>query len=171
MAKRMSYPLEIRLLSDKEGGGFLIFHPDFLDCPSDGKTVEEALTNGKVALKTPIAVLKAKMQPTPVPNSGGVASGKFVARVPNLACAPDNAREGRGRVTECWSLRSSRKGLTQRAGRISTNKPQQLRVFPPETRVISVAPRLGYHQPDDRPPPTPNSSLSRVVASQSWPVF
>ena len=92
MAKRMNYPLEIRLLSDEEGGGFLIFHPDFSDGPSDEKTVEEALTNGKAALKTLIAVLKAKMLPTPVPNSGGVASGEFVARVRNTACALDDPR-------------------------------------------------------------------------------
>ena len=60
-------------------------------------------------MKTPIAVLKAKMLPTPVPNNGGVASEKFVARVCNTACALDDAREGGRRVTECRSLRSSRK--------------------------------------------------------------
>ena len=92
MVKRMDYPLEIRPLSAVAGDGFLISYPDLSDCLCDGKTVEEALTNGKDALKATIAVLKAKMLPTPVPKSGGVASGKFVARVRNTACALDDPR-------------------------------------------------------------------------------
>jgi antitoxin HicB len=82
MGKRISYPFEVRPLSPGEGGGFLISYPDFSDCISDGESVEEALTNGKDALKSTIAALKAKDLPIPAPNSGGVASGKFVARVP-----------------------------------------------------------------------------------------
>ena len=55
MVKRMDYPFEIRPLSTEEGGGFLISYPDFSDCLSDGATVEEALTNGKDALKATMA--------------------------------------------------------------------------------------------------------------------
>lgn len=82
MSKLADYPFEIRPLSAEEGGGFLISYPDFSDCISDGETVEEALKNGRAALKATIAVLKAKSLPIPAANSGGVASGKFVARVP-----------------------------------------------------------------------------------------
>ena len=82
MAKRIDYPFEIRPLSAEEGGGFLISYPDFSDCISDGETVEEALSNGKHALKATVSALKAKELPVPAPNSGGIASGKFVARVP-----------------------------------------------------------------------------------------
>lgn len=82
MGKRIDYPVEIRPLSAEEGGGFLISYPDFSDCLSDGETVEEALKNGNDALKSTIAALKEKGLPIPAPNSGGVASGKFVARVP-----------------------------------------------------------------------------------------
>ena len=73
--------------SAEEGDGFLISYPDFSDCLSDGETVEEALTNGKDALKATIAALKAKELFIPAPNSCGVASGKFVARVPKTVHA------------------------------------------------------------------------------------
>ena len=82
MSKLADYPFEIRPLTADEGGGFLISYPDFSDCISDGETVEEALKNGQDALKETIAVLKSKALPAPTPNSGGIASGKFVARVP-----------------------------------------------------------------------------------------
>ena len=87
MAKRIDYPFEIRPLSAEEGGGFLISYPDFSDCISDGATVDEALTNGKDALKATITTLRAKKLAVPAPNGGGVASGKFVARVPKTVHA------------------------------------------------------------------------------------
>ena len=82
MSKLTDYPFEIRPLTADEGGGFLISYPDFADCISDGETVEETLKNGQDALKATIATLKSKALPVPTPNSGGIASGKFVARVP-----------------------------------------------------------------------------------------
>ena len=76
------YPFEIRPLTPVEGGGYLISYPDFSECISDGETLEEAIINGQDALAATIATLEAKGFPIPAPNSGGVASGKFVARVP-----------------------------------------------------------------------------------------
>src|SRR5471030_1455076 len=87
MSKLADYPFEIRPLSAGEGGGFLISYPDFSECIADGETVEDALKNGKDALKSTIAALKAKDLPVPAPNSGGIASGKFVARVPKTVHA------------------------------------------------------------------------------------
>jgi antitoxin HicB len=87
MAKTTDYPFEIRPLSEEDGGGFLVSFPDFAECISDGETVEEALANGHDALKATIAALKAKKLPVPGPNSGGIASGKFVARVPKTVHA------------------------------------------------------------------------------------
>ncbi len=87
MRKLDDYPFEIRPLTADEGGGFLISYPDFSDCISDGETVEEALVNGKDALKSTMAALKAKDRPVPLPNGGSVASGKFVARVPKTVHA------------------------------------------------------------------------------------
>jgi antitoxin HicB len=82
MAKLDDYPFEVRPLTAEDGGGYLISFPDFAECISDGESIEEALENGRDALKATIAALKAKKLPVPLPNSGGVASGKFVARVP-----------------------------------------------------------------------------------------
>jgi antitoxin HicB len=82
MSKLADYPFEIRPLNAEEGGGFLISYPDFSECISDGETVEEALKNGRDALKATVAAMKAKGLAVPAPNGGGVASGKFVARVP-----------------------------------------------------------------------------------------
>ena len=87
MGKRIEYPFEIRPLSAEEGGGFLISYPDFSDCISDGASVEEAIVNGRDALKSTIAALRAKELPIPAPNGGSVASGKFVARVPKTVHA------------------------------------------------------------------------------------
>lgn len=87
MSKLSDYPFEIRPLTDEEGGGLLISFPDFAECISDGETIEEALANGREALKATIAALKAKKLPVPAPNGGGVASGKFVARVPKTVHA------------------------------------------------------------------------------------
>ena len=82
MSKLTDYPFEVRPLSTEEGGGYLISFPDFAECISDGESVDEAIENGRDALKATVAALKAKKMSVPAPNSGGVASGKFVARVP-----------------------------------------------------------------------------------------
>ncbi|MBK8741281.1 MAG: type II toxin-antitoxin system HicB family antitoxin [Betaproteobacteria bacterium] len=87
MRKLGDYPFEIRPLTVEEGGGFLISFPDFSDCISDGESVEEAISNGREALKSTIATLKSKRLPIPAPNGGGIASGKFVARVPKTVHA------------------------------------------------------------------------------------
>lgn len=87
MSKLTDFPFEVRPLTSEEGGGYLISFPDFAECISDGETVEEAMENGRDALKATIAALKAKKLSVPAPNSGGVASGKFVARVPKTVHA------------------------------------------------------------------------------------
>lgn len=87
MSKLTDYPFEVRPLSTEEGGGYLISFPDFAECISDGESVDEAISNGRDALKATIAALRSKKLPVPAPNSGGVASGKFVARVPKTVHA------------------------------------------------------------------------------------
>jgi antitoxin HicB len=87
MAKLLEYPFEVRPLTPEEGGGYLITYPDFNECVSDGATVEEAISNGKHALKETIAALKEAGLPVPAPSAGKSASGKFVARVPKTVHA------------------------------------------------------------------------------------
>ena len=76
------YPFEMRPLKPSEGGGYLIAYPDFTECIADGETLEEALQHGREALQAVIEALQEQGVPIPTPNSGGVASGKFIARVP-----------------------------------------------------------------------------------------
>jgi len=86
------YPFEIRPLDQDDGGGYLISYPDFNVCISDGQTVQQAIANGRQALAGAIEALQAWGQPVPAPNSGGVASGKFVARMPKSLHAALAAR-------------------------------------------------------------------------------
>ena len=65
----------------------LISFPDFAECISDGESIDEAIANDLDALKATIAALKSRKLPVLAPNSGGVASGKFVARVPKTVHA------------------------------------------------------------------------------------
>ena len=59
---------------------------------TDGETVQEALKNGQDALQATIAALQTKGVPVPAANSGGIASGKFVARVPKSVHAQLTSR-------------------------------------------------------------------------------
>ena len=71
MSKLTDYPFEVRPLSLEEGGGYLISFPDFAECISDGESVDEAIENGRDALKATVAALKARKLSVPAPNSGG----------------------------------------------------------------------------------------------------
>lgn len=48
----IEYSFEIRPLSKEEGGGYSIVFPDLPGCHSDGATPEEAIENGRDALKS-----------------------------------------------------------------------------------------------------------------------
>lgn len=118
MSRIADYPFEIRPLSTEEGGGFLISYSDFSECISDGETVEEALKNGKDALKATIAALKARELPVPAANSGGSASGKFVARVPKTVHAQLTTRaKAEGVSLNTLVLTFIAQGLGRKEGR------------------------------------------------------
>ena len=118
MSKLADYPFEIRPLNAKEGGGFLISFPDFSECISDGETVEEALKNGREALKATIAALKAKGHTVPAANAGGVASGKFVSRVPKTVHAQLTTRaKAEGVSLNTLVLTFIAQGLGRKEGR------------------------------------------------------
>jgi antitoxin HicB len=79
-APNIEYPFEVRPLSTEEGGGYAITFPDLPGCRSDGATPEEAIKNGRDALRSWLAVAHEFGDRTPAPFSG--ASGRFVQRVP-----------------------------------------------------------------------------------------
>jgi len=76
----IEYPFEILPLSKDEGGGYSIAFPDLPGCRSDGATPEEAVENGRDALKSWLAVAREFDDRLPKPYSA--ASGRFVQRVP-----------------------------------------------------------------------------------------
>lgn len=55
---RDKYRLTVRPLSEEEGGGFLAEYPEIPGCMSDGETIEEALANGREALRDYLAVFE-----------------------------------------------------------------------------------------------------------------
>ena len=76
----IEYPFEIHPLSEEEGGGYSIVFPDLPGCRSDGATPEEAMANGRDALKAWVAVALEFKDELPKPFSA--VSGRFVQRVP-----------------------------------------------------------------------------------------
>lgn len=62
-----SFPLMLRRLSPEEGGGYLVEYPDVPGCMSDGETIEEAVANGREALRDCIAVFRESGLPIPQP--------------------------------------------------------------------------------------------------------
>src|SRR5450432_2135616 len=52
------YQFAVRPLTKEEGGGFLVEYLDLPGCMSDGDTIEEAIANGREALRDCLKVLK-----------------------------------------------------------------------------------------------------------------
>jgi predicted RNase H-like HicB family nuclease len=57
----------VRPLSKEEGGGYLVEYPDIPGCMSDGETTEEAIANGREALRDCIEVFKESGWKLPKP--------------------------------------------------------------------------------------------------------
>ena len=76
----IEYPFEIRPLSKDEGGGYSITFPDLPGCWSDGATPEEAIENGRDALRSWLTVDTEFGDDAPKPFTA--VSGRFVQRVP-----------------------------------------------------------------------------------------
>ena len=74
------YPFAIRPLSKEEGSGYLIEYPDLRGCISDGKTPEEAIANGRDAVKS--YLFSCRKYGDKVPKPGPLSSGQWRQRVP-----------------------------------------------------------------------------------------
>lgn len=93
------YPFELRSLSEKEGGGFLVSFTDFNECIADGNAVEEAIKNGYEALGALIETLKEMKMEVPEPGNAVRVSDKFVLRLPKSLHAHLLARSKAERVS------------------------------------------------------------------------
>ena len=76
----ITYPMIIRPLTKKEGGGFLAEFPDLPGCIADGETVEEAIVQATDALRSWLATAKAHHDPIPL--SSAEFSGQWRLRIP-----------------------------------------------------------------------------------------
>lgn len=74
-----SYPINLRPLSDDEGGGWLATVPDLPGCMSDGETQAEALTNIQGAITSWLEEAAELERPVPKPGS---VRGEWRQRVP-----------------------------------------------------------------------------------------
>lgn len=86
---------EMRPLSEKEGGGYLVEFPDYPGCVADGETPEQAMAEGADALKSYLATLHELGRE--VPDAGDVYGGQWRQRVPkslHAALARRASREG-----------------------------------------------------------------------------
>lgn len=81
MIDHTRYPIEIRPLSQEDGGGWLAVFPDLPGCMGDGETPQDAVADGYEAAKAWLAVAEACGDAIPAPGSGG-ESGRFVTRLP-----------------------------------------------------------------------------------------
>jgi antitoxin HicB len=74
-----AYQFTVRPLSKEEGGGYLVEYPDIPGCMSDGETVEEAIANGREALRDCIAVFRKSGRNVPKP---GIEAAQWRQRLP-----------------------------------------------------------------------------------------
>jgi len=97
--KLEQYPFQIRPLTEEEGGGYLIEFPDVPGCMSDGETPQEAIPNGRDALKCYLLTMKEIGEPIPEPGSFKTSSGQWRQRVPKSLHARLTARAKRDGVS------------------------------------------------------------------------
>lgn len=76
------YPLNIRPLSEEEGGGILVTFPDLPGCMADGETPEEAIADARGAFDCWMTAHIEDGRPIPEPGGALGGSGKFITRVP-----------------------------------------------------------------------------------------
>ena len=73
------YRITIRPLSKDEGSGYLVEYPEIPGCMSDGETIEEAIANGREALRDCLEVFKESGRKAPPP---GKEAAQWRQRLP-----------------------------------------------------------------------------------------
>lgn len=73
------YRFTVRPLSNQEGGGYLVEYPDIPGCMSDGDTIEEAIANGREALRDCVEVFREAGRTLPKPS---IVAAQWRQRLP-----------------------------------------------------------------------------------------
>src|SRR5208283_5929622 len=79
-----AYLFTVRPLSKEEGGGYLVEYPDIPGCMSDGATIQEAIANGREALRDCFAVFRESGRRIPKPT---IEAAQWRQRVPRTLYA------------------------------------------------------------------------------------
>ena len=88
------YSINLSLVPEDEGGGYLVTFPDLPGCIADGDTVEEAIAESRDAFNTWVAAVREDKGSIPSPKT---YSGQFVQRIPktlHMRLAKQAANEG-----------------------------------------------------------------------------
>ena len=106
---------EMRPLDEAEGGSYLVEFPGFPGCIADGATPEEAVAEGRDALKSYLATLQELGRP--VPASGEAYDGQWRQRVPkSLHAALVRRAEHEGVSLNMLATALLAEGLGRRSG-------------------------------------------------------
>ena len=81
-------------MSKDEGGGYLVEYPDIPSCMSDGETVEEAIANGREALRDCIEVFRESGRKLPKPSVEAAQWRQRLPRTLYLKLTKQAEREG-----------------------------------------------------------------------------
>lgn len=73
------YPFQIRQIAAEEGGGYLITYPDLPGCMSDGETPEQAVVNGRDAVKSYLLTCQKYGDPYAAPGTVGAIADIWAA--------------------------------------------------------------------------------------------
>lgn len=73
------YQFTVRPLTKEEGGGYLVEYPDIPGCMSDGETIDEAIANGREALRDCLDVFRESGRKVPKPT---VEAAQWRQRLP-----------------------------------------------------------------------------------------
>ena len=79
-----AYQFTVRPLSADEGGGYLVEYPDIPGCMSDGETIEEAIANGREALRDCLEVFRESGRKLPKPS---IEAAQWRQRLPRTLYA------------------------------------------------------------------------------------
>ena len=78
------YQFTVRPLSADEGGGYLVEYPNIPGCMSDGETVDEAIANGREALRDCSDVFRETGRKLPKPS---IVAAQWRQRLPRTLYA------------------------------------------------------------------------------------
>jgi antitoxin HicB len=78
------YQFTVRPLSKEEGGGYLVEYPDIPGCMSDGETIQEAVRNGREALRDCLDVFAESGRKLPKP---AIKAAQWRQRLPRTLYA------------------------------------------------------------------------------------